>query len=116
MQSFGVRRTLASALPLLSFSAPQSFDARALAARRDLVCAVLTFGDRAAPVVFGWIMPGHQLGAATAAFLGGVMRTQLGSYFEAIMIAGATALVASVLSLWIGGHTIDRELKSAPAT
>jgi predicted MFS family arabinose efflux permease len=76
----------------------------------------LTFGDRAAPVVFGWIMAGHQLGAATAAFVGGVMRTQLGSYFEAILIAGATALLASVLSLWIGGHTVDGELKSAPAT
>lgn len=76
----------------------------------------LTFGDRNAPVVFGWIVAGHQLGAATAAFLGGVMRTELGSYFEALMIAGATALLAAVLSLWIGGHTIDGKLKSVPAT
>ena len=29
------------------------------------------FGDKAAPIVFGWIATGHQMGAASAAFLAG---------------------------------------------
>lgn len=74
-----------------------------------------SFGDRAAPVVFGWIAVGHQLGAATAAFTAGVLRTELGTYFEALMIAGAAGLLAAVLSLWIGRNTADGELQPVPA-
>ncbi len=59
------------------------------------------FGDRKAPVVFGWIAAGHQLGAASAAFLAGWLRTQQGNYFDAFMIAGATGVVAALLALLI---------------
>ena len=59
------------------------------------------FGDRAAPIVFGWIAAGHQLGAASAAFLGGALRSSQGTYLEAFFIAGAAALLASGLSLLI---------------
>ena len=59
------------------------------------------FGDRKAPVVFGWIAAGHQLGAASAAFLAGWLRTQQGNYFDAFMIAGATGVVAALLALMI---------------
>jgi sugar phosphate permease len=59
------------------------------------------FGDRDAPVVFGWIATGHQMGAATAAFLAGLLRTVQGSYFDAFMIAGATGIIAAALSLLI---------------
>lgn len=74
-----------------------------------------SFGDRAAPIVFGWIAAGHQLGAATAAFSAGVLRTELGSYFEALMAAGVAGLLAAVLSLWIGRNTGAEELRPIPA-
>ena len=56
----------------------------------------------AAPIVFGWIGAGHQLGAASAAFMAGVMRTEFGSYQQAFEIAGATGLVAAGAALMIG--------------
>ena len=31
------------------------------------------FGDRSGPIVFGWILAGHQAGGATAAFFGGLI-------------------------------------------
>ena len=59
------------------------------------------FGDKNAPLVFGWVVAGHQLGAACAAFFAGFMRSAQGDYFQAFMIAGATGIVAAVLSLLI---------------
>ena len=59
------------------------------------------FGDRAAPIVFGWIVAGHQMGAASAAFFGGALRSAQGTYLQAFFIAGAAALLASGLSLLI---------------
>ena len=60
------------------------------------------FGNRAGPVVFGWIVAGHQLGGASAAYFGGYMRSVQGDYFAAFFIAGLTGLVAAVISLMIG--------------
>ncbi|WP_315834262.1 MFS transporter [Bradyrhizobium prioriisuperbiae] len=60
------------------------------------------FGDKNAPVIFGWIVAGHQLGAASAAFFAGMMRSTQGNYLEAFIIAGMTGVVAAVLSLMIG--------------
>ena len=48
------------------------------------------FGDRSGPLVFGWIVAGHQVGAAAAAFFGGAMRELQGDYQLAFMIAGMT--------------------------
>ncbi|MFD2265188.1 MFS transporter [Lacibacterium aquatile] len=59
------------------------------------------FGDRDAPVVFGWIAAGHQMGAASAAFMGGYLRQDTGSYLWAFVIAGFTGLIAAVISLMI---------------
>jgi MFS family permease len=59
------------------------------------------FGDRRGPVVFGWIVVGHQIGAASAAFLGGYLRTTQGNYFDMFLLAGATALGAAVISLLV---------------
>jgi MFS family permease len=61
------------------------------------------FGERDAPVVFGWIVAGHQLGAACAAFFAGAMRTVQGDYFYAFIIAGATGVVAAILALQVRG-------------
>ncbi|MFN5485149.1 MAG: MFS transporter [Bradyrhizobium sp.] len=59
------------------------------------------FGDKNAPLVFGWVVAGHQLGAACAAFFAGFMRSAQGDYLQAFMIAGATGIIAAVLSLMI---------------
>ena len=57
--------------------------------------------DRDAPIVFGWIAAGHQLGAACAAFFAGFMRGLEGDYLLAFLIAGTTGLVAALISLLI---------------
>ncbi|WP_018184990.1 MFS transporter [Kaistia granuli] len=59
------------------------------------------FGDSKAPIVFGWIAAGHQLGAASAAYFAGYMRTTQGNYLDAFLIAGATGILAALLSLMI---------------
>jgi MFS family permease len=59
------------------------------------------FGDRDAPVVFGWIAAGHQMGAASAALFAGVMRVAEGRYLEAFVIAGMTGIAAALMSLAI---------------
>ncbi|HKU38948.1 MAG TPA: hypothetical protein VJR89_12395, partial [Polyangiales bacterium] len=59
------------------------------------------FGDAAAPMVFGWVVAGHQLGAATAALVAGSLRTLQGNYVLAFGIAGATGVCAGFLALLI---------------
>ncbi len=59
------------------------------------------FGTARAPIVFGWVLAGHQLGAASAAFMAGALRDANGRYLEAFIIAGAAALGAAVLSLLV---------------
>jgi MFS family permease len=59
------------------------------------------FGDRDAPIVFGWIAAGHQAGAACAALFAGLLRQIEGQYLQAFVIAGAMALVAAGASLTI---------------
>src|SRR5215211_1616413 len=56
------------------------------------------FGARA-PVVFGWVFASHQVGAALAAFGGGVIRDLTGSYTPAWYAAGLLCLLASALSI-----------------
>ena len=60
------------------------------------------FGRERASVVFGWVFCGHQLGAATAAFGAGLIRTDLGDYLLAFVIAGAFCLLASLMVLGVG--------------
>ena len=59
------------------------------------------FGKDGAPVVFGWVVAGHQLGAAFAAYGAGLLRSSLGTYTVASMISGGLCLIASVLVLQI---------------
>ena len=71
------------------------------------------FGDKNAPLVFGWVVAGHQLGAACAAFFAGFVRSAQGDYLQAFMIAGATGIVAAVLSLMIGRRPTQPVLAAA---
>lgn len=57
--------------------------------------AAQAFGRERAPVVFGWVFAGHQLGAATAAFGAGWSRDALGTYLPAFYGAGAACLLAA---------------------
>ncbi len=59
------------------------------------------FGSRDAPVVFGWIVAGHQLGAAFAALGAGLLRNSLGSYTVATMISGGLCVAGAILVLRI---------------
>lgn len=61
------------------------------------------FGRLAAPIVFGWIVAGHQLGAATATTLAGYLRASLGNYTLSSILMGAACLVGAVLVLRIKG-------------
>jgi predicted MFS family arabinose efflux permease len=53
------------------------------------------FGPERAGMVFGWIFAGHQIGAATAAFGAGLVRTEYDTYLPAFFTAGALCLVAA---------------------
>ena len=50
-------------------------------------------------VVFGWVFASHQVGAAFAATAAGLVRTGLGSYDLAWVVAGGLCLAAAALSL-----------------
>lgn len=53
------------------------------------------FGRDRAPLIFGWIFAGHQLGAATAAYGAGTVRTLLLTYSPALYAAGTACLIAA---------------------
>jgi MFS family permease len=57
------------------------------------------FGDRDAPILFGWIAAGHQMGAATAAFGAGLLRSELDTYLQAFLIAGAACVLIAFILL-----------------
>ena len=73
------------------------------------------FGDRSGPLVFGWIVAGHQIGAATAAYFGGALREMQGDYALAFQIAGMTAIAAAALSLLIEPSETLRRRAPQPA-
>jgi MFS family permease len=67
------------------------------------------FGVARAPVVFGWVVVGHQIGAATAAYAAGWVRTTSGDYAPAFLAAGTLCVVASGLALAVrrrGGASV----------
>ncbi len=74
------------------------------------------FGKEQVGMMFGWIVAGHQLGAAFASLGAGALRDGLGSYLEAFVISGSLCLIAAVLSLYVGRRTRPRAaLGAAPA-
>jgi predicted MFS family arabinose efflux permease len=68
------------------------------------------FGRHNVGVVFGWVFCAHQVGAALAAWLGGVVRDGWGSYTLAFLAAGGIAVAAGLLSL-----RVRRAVPSMPA-
>ena len=59
------------------------------------------FGRQRGPQVVGWVLVGHQVGAAAAAYVIGLSRVMLGSYDPAFLIAGVVSIAAAVLALMV---------------
>jgi len=116
---YGIRGLSLLALPFLDFSA-SSLLLFSIFYGLDWIATVpptvklanIHFGERDAPIVFGWVMVGHQIGAATAAFGAGAIRSGFGSYTPAFLIAGSFGLVAAVAIL---GARVSKP-KMNPAT
>ena len=105
---YGLRGLSLLALPLAFDSAHAAMFAFAVVYGLDWVATVpptsalatAHFGQQAG-VVFAWIFAAHQLGAATAAWGAGLIRTETGGYTPAFLAAGGLALVAAVAVLLI---------------
>jgi len=73
------------------------------------------FGKANGGIMFGWIFAGHQVGAAVAALGAGTLRTVMGTYTQAFVIAGVFCVLAALLALRIGHRTRRRAALQAPA-
>jgi sugar phosphate permease len=75
-----------------------------------------TFGRENAGIMFGWVAMFHQVGGALAAYLGGVLRMDLGTYLQAFILSGVLCLIAALMVLFIGIKRQDRgSVRPAPA-
>jgi len=63
------------------------------------------FGPEKAGMVFGWVFAGHQIGAASAAFGAGLIRTEYDTYLPAFFVAGALCIIAAALVLMVRKST-----------
>jgi sugar phosphate permease len=59
------------------------------------------FGRQNVGIVYGWVYAAHQLGAAVAAFVAGIVREHVGDYSAAFVAAGWIAIVAGFAALAI---------------
>jgi MFS family permease len=74
-----------------------------------------TFGRRQVGIIYGWVFCAHHIGAALAAWLGGVTRESVGSYGMAFIAAGILAVLAGMLALRIQRRVAVAPLADAPA-
>lgn len=72
-----------------------------------------TFGRNAVARIFGWIFLAHQIGAASAAALAGLIYVEFGEYRVAFLGGAAMAVVAGLLVLNIKEYR--QRLATAPA-
>lgn len=68
------------------------------------------FGRQNVGIVYGWVYAAHQLGAAVAALVAGVVREHVGDYSAAFVAAGWIAIIAGFTAL-----TISRRSTGIPA-
>ena len=66
-------------------------------------------------IMVAWITAGHMVGAALAAYLGGLLRMTFGTYLEAFMIAGLLCIAAALMVLLIGAGRRGAEPIPVPA-
>jgi sugar phosphate permease len=72
------------------------------------------FGKAKAGVVFGWIVASHQIGAATATLTAGVLRTTMGTYLHAFVLAGSLCVITAIFVLRIGQSSNHQPLSNSP--
>ncbi|HXR88280.1 MAG TPA: MFS transporter [Stellaceae bacterium] len=75
--------------------------------------AAQAFGRDRAPVVFGWIFAGHQLGAAVMASAAGIVRDDFATYLPSFFAAGVFCMFASASMLVLLGKR--NPARTAPA-
>jgi len=100
---YGLRGISLIALPFLDFG-PLELGIFAVFYGLDWIATVpptaaianRSFGEGVAPIVFGWVLVGHQIGAAVAAYGGGLVREIWGSYAPAFVAAGMTGVLAAL--------------------
>lgn len=63
------------------------------------------FGSQQGSVMYGWIFTAHQIGAAVAAYGGGLVYSMLNSYFFMFLVAGVFCILASLMVMRIGKVT-----------
>ena len=73
------------------------------------------FGPERAGMVFGWVFAGHQIGAASAAFGAGLVRTEYSTYLPAFFVAGALCIIAAALVLMVRKSSRTGVGAAAPA-
>jgi len=66
-------------------------------------------------IMIAWITVIHQVGAAGAAYFGGLLRISFGTYFEAFMLSGLMCMVAALMVLFIGAGRRGLEPVAVPA-
>jgi sugar phosphate permease len=74
------------------------------------------FGQENTGVIYGWIGASHQLGASLAAFGAGAIKTELGDYRLAFLIAGLLCLVAGASFMLVGRTLRAHSAEVRPAT
>ena len=73
------------------------------------------FGRENTGVIYGWIGASHQLGASMAAFGAGAIRTELGDYRLAFLIAGVLCLIAGA-SFLVAGRVMSQQIAARAAS
>ncbi len=66
-------------------------------------------GSERTGIMVAWITVIHQIGGASAAYLGGLLRISYGSYLEAFMVSGLLCIVSAFMVLFIGAGRQRRE-------
>lgn len=74
-----------------------------------------TFGRRQVGIIYGWVFCAHHIGAAIAAWMGGVVREGVGDYGLAFIAAGILAVLAGFMSLRIQRRSVVVPVADASA-
>ena len=74
-----------------------------------------SFGRENTGVMYGWVTCVHQMGGASAAFFGGVMRDSFDTYMHAFMLSGLLCLIAAMMVWFIGYNWKQPEPQAVPA-
>jgi sugar phosphate permease len=72
-------------------------------------------GPQRIGIMVAWITALHQLGGAAAAYMGGLLRIEFGTYFEAFAVSGLLLFLAAAMVLCVGAGRRGREPEIAPA-